>query len=313
MKSKILFLVLFLFGIANLFATTWDEPWADKVIKEADYFVLAEILPDSENGVKIKIIRQLGGDKLPTEIEITNFYLLGLTSFSHGVGFEFGNVEQSYLFLKKNDKGEFCIATPTTFDAVRDENVYATYRHSYHQALVPIDIYEMTMSAIFNNYHKLPYDKKKITDFIDEQLSKKTAGFDKDEINTFFLQHVSLETIFHLRLDGYYDKIVPFLNDNSNFHNRVAAARALIAYNNSETKKLLLNKIANNKNDDFVTVICIWTLKEFQPKELKSDLQKLVRKASTKDNGFGGNIMDPRVGTTFPNVKRALTDLINSL
>ena len=316
--SKFLFLILFLLGTIKTFATTWNEPWADKVIKDADYFVLAKILSFNEKSVKIEIVKQLGGKKLPKEVTITGFYGLGTKgSVSAGRFFEFifnKNIKKSYFFIKKDAKGNYCIATPTAgWDYVVGENVCAAYRHSYHQALVPVDIYELTMSAIFNHYRQLPYDKKQITDLIDKQLSKKPAGFDKTEVNTFYLQHVALETIFHLRLEGYYSQILPFFNDTSNFHNRVSAARALVTCNNDETKKLLLNKIETNDNDNFITVICIWTLKEFNPKTLKSELQKLIENASTKETGFGGNLMDPRVGTRFPNVKEALIDLISTL
>jgi len=312
----LLFLILFLCGTAKIFATSWNEPWADKVIKEAEYFVLADILSSDAKSVKIKIIKQFGGEKLPEKISITGYYLLRLMSSSGDgeTGFHLNHIKRSYFFIKKNDKGKYCIATPTTgFDLVHDGKVHATYRHSYHQALVPPDIYEMTMSAIFNHYHKLPYDKKKVTDYIDSHIAKKPAGFNESEIDAFFLQHVALELIYHLRLGGYCDKIAPFLNDKENFHNRISAARALIACDNDEAKNLLINKIATNEKDDFTTVICIWTLKEFRPKELKTRLQSLVEKASTKENGFGGNIMDPRVGTFFPSVRGALVDLIESL
>ena len=311
-----IFSLILFWGTAKTFATTWNEPWADEVIKKADYFVLADILSSGEKGAEIKIIKQFGGETLPSKIKITNFYLLRLGSFSDTdeMGFYFEGANKGYFFIKKNTKGEYCIATPTTgFDIIEDGNVHATYRHSYHQALVPVDIYEMTMPAIFSRYHGLPFDKKKITDFIDAQISKKPAGFNENEINTFFLQHVAMESIFHLRLEGYCDKIVPFFNDESNFHNRISAARALITCNNDKIKNLLLDKIASNKNDDFTTVICIWALREFKPKELKSRLQSLVKGASTKENGFGGNIMDPRVGTSFPSVKEALKDLIDTL
>jgi hypothetical protein len=298
-------------------ATTWDEPWTETVIKQSDYFVLANIISyDEEKGVKIKITKQLGGEKLPEELEITNFYLLNLmsTSGGHGAEFHFKDIEKSYFFIKKNAKGEYCISTPTSgFDFVKDGNVYATYRHSYHQALVPIDVYELTMTAIFNYYHQISYDKSQIINFIEKNLLKTPAGFGKDEINIFFLQHVSLELIFHLKLDNFYNQILPFFHDISNFHSRVSASRALIAYNNAETIKLLMNKIAKNEDDDFTTVICIWTLKEFNPKNKKKELKKFIKNASIEENGFGGNIMDPRVGTYFPSVKSALEDLVEML
>lgn len=317
MIKHLLMSILFLTASLHSFATTWNEPWIDKVIKEADYFVLADLISqDREEGLKIKIIKQLGGSTLPTEIEITDYYLLDLASVygGHGVHMMNSDVETSYFFIKKNNKGEYCIATPTSgYDHIEDSNVFATYRHSYHQALVPIDVYEMTMTAIFNNYHQLPYDKSKIISFIDEKLSMSPAGFDDDEINTFFLQHVSLELIYHLRIDNFYDKIIPFFNDTSNFHNRVSASRALIAYNSNNTIDMLLNKIKHNKDDDFTTVICIWTLKELKPSNKKKELNKLLKKASIKKNGFGGNIMDPRVSTIFPTVKVAMEELIKTL
>lgn len=317
MKKIFIFTLLVSLLTIKTLATTWNEPWTDKVIKEANYFVLAKVQSfDEEKGVNIKIIRQLGGDKITDEITITGFYLLGLTSSSggHGGEFHFEGVGESYFFIKKNDSGAYCIATPTAgFDYIKDNKVYATYRHSYHQALVPIETYEMTMTAIFNNYHNLGYDKEKIISFITTQLSKKPAGFDEAEVNTFFLQHVALETIYHLQIPGFYDSILPFFNDTKNFHNRASAARALIGCNTELTKKLLLNKIAKNKDDDFTTVLCIWTLTTFKPTELKSELQKMIKRASTKENGFGGNIMDPRVGTHFPDVKAALEDLVKTL
>lgn len=317
MNKFIILTILFLAGTIKSFATTWDEPWTDNVIKQAEYFVLADILSyDEEKGVKIKVTKQLGGEKLPAEIEITDFYLLNIMSSSngHGAEFHFKGIEKSYFFIKKNTKGEYCISTPTSgFDFVQEGNVYASYRHSYHQALVPIDIYELTMTAIFNYYHQLAYDKSQITSFIEKNLSNKPAGFDEDEINTFFLQHVSLELIYHLRLENFYSKILPFFNDNSNFHHRVSASRALIGYNNKETIDLLVNKIKSNQEDDFTTVICIWTLEEFKPTDRKKELEKMVKKASSENNGFGGNIMDPRVGTSFPTVKSALEDLIKTL
>lgn len=316
-KHLLIIALLLMLGTIKSFATSWDEPWMDKVIKEAQWFVLADIKSfDEEKGVKIKIVKQFGGEKLPEEIEITDFYLLHLTSSSggHGPEFHFKGVEKGYFFIKKNAEGKYCIATPTTgFNSSKKGNVYAAYRHSYHQAMVPVDIYEMTMTAIFNHYHQLPYEKTGITDFIDKQLAQKPASFDETEINTFFLQHVALESIYHLRLEGYYEKILPFFNDDKNFHNRISGARALVNYNTEETKKLLLNKVAKSKDDDFVAVICIWTLKELKPKELKPDLEKLVKRASEAENGFGGNIMDPRIGTRFPTVKSALQELIKTL
>src|SRR5688572_22272508 len=149
LNTLLLFFLTFVPSI--IFATTWDEPWQEEVIKEADYFVLATIKSYDETSVTIEIIRSLGGKELKGILKITNFYLLHLCSRSggHGPEFHFKGVEKSYFFIKKNEKGEYCIATPTAgFANLNSGNVSAAYRHSYHQALVPVDIYEKTMTAI---------------------------------------------------------------------------------------------------------------------------------------------------------------------
>ncbi len=289
----------------------------DAVIREADYFVLAEVISvDEHKGAKIHIRQQFGGKALPETLKITNFYFLDLTSNSagHGPEFHLPDSSECYFFLKKNKKGEYCIPTPTTGFAYRDSGVvYATYRHSYHQTRVSVDIFEMTMQAIFNKAHLLKFDEAPIRAWIDEQLAKKPAGFGDDEINDFFLQHVALETIFHLRLTGYDKQVLPFFQDSNNRHNRISAARAMVANDSEENKELLLEKIGSKAEDDFTKVICIWTLREFKPKKLKKSLKKLAPKASEEYTGFGGNIMDPRVGTHFPSVKQALEELIAEL
>lgn len=307
----------FLLIIRPTGATTWDEPWQENVIKNADQLVFAKVKSfDQKKGVTIDIVKTLGGPELKGTIEITDFYLLGICSRSgdHGPEFEFGNITESYFFIKKNDKGKYCIATPTAgFDIVKNGQVHATYRHSYHQALVPVEMYEKTMTAIFNHYHNQTYDRQAITDFVNQYISLKPAGFNDDEINTFFAQHVAMECAYHLRLTGFYPKLLPFLADISNLHNQVSAARALISYNTKECKQELLNVIRDTTRKDFVQVICIWTLSEFKPTELKDQLIEALHTASKKENGFGGNIMDPRVCTHFPIVQDAIETLITTL
>jgi hypothetical protein len=316
MRSNLILLLIFFMSEFSL-AATWDEPWQDKVIREADSFILAKIKSfDRNHGLDIEIIRTLAGKELSGNISITDFYLLKLTSVSTGndAHFEFDGIRESYFFIKKNEKGKYCIATPTTgFDYIEGGRVNATYRHSYHQALVPVDIYEKTMTAIFNNYHNQPYDRKYINDYVREFLQGKPAGLDSTEIETFFKQHVALECIYHLRLKGYYKQVIPFLNDTSNLHNQISAARALIAYNTPECRQELTKVISDTTRNNFVQVICIWTLSAFNPKEMKDRLIKIENSASDEPNGFGGDIMDPRVGTYFPTVKKALDKLIVTL
>jgi hypothetical protein len=315
MNRKYWLLIIFIIRLnSSLFATSWDEPWHDEVVKNADSFVFAKINSfDTKKGLDITIIRTISGTKIAGSIKISNFYLLHFTSISgENDFFHFSDVNEAYFFIKKDVNGNYCIATPTTgYAIVKNGKVYATYRHSYHQALVPIDIYEETMKAIFNNYHNQSYDNAYINKYVKEHLPQGPVNINTSA-DIFFLQHVALECIFHLRISGYYAEIIPFLN-SSNFHDQVSAIRALRAYNTVDCKNELLKIINAKSRNIFVQVMSIWTLSEFNPVELKSKLIELSENASTEDNGFGGNIMDPRIGTYIPTVKKALQDLINIL
>lgn len=316
-KHFTIVLLATLLFFAKASATTWNEPWANRVIKEATSFVLAKVVSTSpEKGLTILVIKTLGGNNLKDTIQVSNFYLLDLCSSSGGHGAEFHTqtIDSCYFFLKKNDKDEYCIATPTTgFDYVSENNVVATFRHSYHQASVPVSVYEKTMTAVYNNYHGLPYDKDYITRFVMEQLKKKPAGFSETEINTFFLQHVALECVYHLKLAISEKLVLPFLNDRNNFHNQVSAARAMRAFSTETNKKELVSAIADTTRRNFVRVMCAWSLAELHPTELKAQLKKLEQSSSDESDGFDGNIMDPRVCTTVPSLKQALEELVAKL
>jgi hypothetical protein len=155
--KKIGYFALFALMGVPVFATTWDEPWHNEVVKNADSFILARIDSfDTKTGVNITVKKTISGKEITGSIKIMNFYLLQFTSFSDdsGVFSHFSGAREGYLFIKQNANGDFCIATPTTgFAIVQSGTVYATYRHSYHQALVPIDVYEKTMEAIFNSIY----------------------------------------------------------------------------------------------------------------------------------------------------------------
>lgn len=324
LKPTILLLALSLLSCVPAFATTWDEPWIDKVVKEADHFVMARILEsDEDKGAKLEIIKTLGGKELSRKVKVEGFFLLDIRSMSagHGPEFHFGEIDTCYFFLKRNAKGVMCMPTPTTgFDYVRGGKVIAAFRHSYHKCMVPVEVYEMAMRAIFNHAHGQEFDRAAVAGFVSKQLGMKPMDLRTEgEAEAFFLQHAALELIYHLRLEGYCAQILPFLAPEDNFHANISAARALVSCKSETSTEALLAKIASKDSEefrnmsDFVKVVCIWTLREYGDKSLKSRLEKLVKTASTEYGGFGGNIMDPRVGTHFPTVKEALEKLIAEL
>nr|WP_294906144.1 hypothetical protein [uncultured Lacibacter sp.] len=303
----------FLLFFVSAFALTWDEPWHEKVVKESDAFFLGKVVR-SEGGaaVYVQVLKNISGRKLPAEIKISDFYLLKICSRSgdDGIQFRLDGVDSCYFFLKiSNDT--FKLATPTSgFAPVINGKVVATYRHSYHQASVPIELYEQSQSAIFNAYHGKTYDVNWVNEFIKIELSKRPAGFEKAEIQDFFNQHVALELIYHLKLSEYFTLLQPFINHEENRHNQISAARALKWHSQQEINQMLLKIIKSDSEDDFLKVICVWSLQETKTKKMQDELKSFVEKASEGDSGFGGNIMDNRVCTHMPTVKDAISELI---
>lgn len=317
MRLPILLFLLLLAAGPLVHATTWDEPWQETVVKKADYLVLARVTAiDAHKGATATILRSLGGGPLTGTVQINGFYGLQLCGESSGESpaFELGGTDSCYFFLQRKPSGEYSIATPTTgFARVKRGQVAATYRHSYHQALVPLAVYEATMTAIFQHYHGQEYDAAPVNQLIDSALALPPAHLDATGRSTFFLQHAALETIYHLGLTTHYAAVMPFLRDTTNFHAQVSAARALTATPTPEDKQQLVRILSSKSSRDLTKVVAITTLIAYKPTELKPQLTALAETASNEPNGFGGNIMDPRICTRVPSVKEALVTLISEL
>ena len=310
-KIKLLIILILSLGIqTNLKAETWDEPWQKEIIQKAEYFVLANVIELDSLGVHLEILQNFGQNKLPDKILINGFSLLNLRSSSgQGVHYDFEKGKKLYFLLTKNEDGNFAIPTPTSGFAVLDEenNVYATYRHSYHQALIPKDIYEMTYQAIWNYYHNLEYDKNSVMEFINEQIKKEPAGFEENEISTFFLQHASLETAYLLDIPIELSRIEKFANSD-NFHSKVSSVQLMSLLDDLVTKEYLFEFIQSDNNDNFEKVIAIRSLKKIGGKEYNNKLKEIANTLSDEETGFGGNIMDPRVATSFPTPREAVKE-----
>ncbi len=292
-------------------AETWDEPWQKEILQKADYFILAEVIDDNEDWVKLKLIKNFGDKTLPDELLIDDFFMLNMTSSSgHGVHFRFQKGQKFYFFLKKNANGNYSLPTPTSGFANlnAENNVVATYRHSYHQALVTQDAFEFTYKNIWSYFKKGKYDVDSINRFVQQQLSQPPAGFEEDQVALFFLQHVALETAYLLGIKPSFALIEKFaLSDN--FHSRISALQLLGNLNTKESKELLLSTMKNELFGNFEQVIAIWALKRINDTSYIKKLKGMSDQASDEMIGFGGNIMDPRVGTRFPSPKEAIEAL----
>ena len=71
-------------------------------------------------------------------------------------------------------------------------------------------------------------------------------------------------------------------------------------------------KFIEGKGTGFAKVMCVWGLKRLKAREMIPRLKTFMDRGEDQRTGFGGSIMDPRVGTFFPaSVKAAAWELLN--
>lgn len=303
----LLLLVTILMVQLKVNAHSWNEPWQKEIIMRADYFILAEIVSETDSiGTKVKVIKHFGEQELKGEILITNHFKVS----AHGSHSRFKKGKKYYLFLNKDKDGGYITETPTSSFAEldNDNNVTATYRHSYHQALVSKDIYEKTYIEIWNYYKTSHYNKENVITFINETLKTKPAGFEPNEVATFFLQHVAMETAYLLDITIELDVLNKYL-EFDNFHSKVSALQLLRHSNQKKAKQYLFDFIKKEGDNNFEKVIAIWSLAKNGGKKYKNKLREIQNELSEESLGFGGNIMDPRVSTFFPSPRGAVANL----
>jgi hypothetical protein len=255
---------------------------------------------------------------VPEKATVEAFSLLRLTSISSAdeTKFPFKKGQTYYFFLTKQKDGKtWALATPTAgYARVEDGNVYATYRHSFHQALVPQELYEATMKAIFLKTHGKEVDadalRKTLLPILKRapQVAPKDAK-EKDQARRFFEQHAALETLVYFAVADDLKIIEPFLKCDD-YHVQISAVRALGAIDSREARERLLAFLEGD-GKGFAKVMAVWALKRQNARDCLPKLKELQRKAPEDRVGFGGNLLDPRVGTHFPgSVKSAIDELI---
>lgn len=316
MKQIVLMLTIFFGSIAQ--ATTWDEPWADSVISNADSFGLYRVIKVDEEKATLKLIKSIAGSKTPRKIKIDGYSQLALSSGHYGHGTELGLHEgkDTYFLLNKTkSKKKWRIATPTSgFDILHEGKVFANFRHSYHRFEAPPDKYELVMGAIFKKYHGLKFKREKIDAFISKQLSVNPSIFKEDitheGMNQHFLQQLALEAIHHLGGNWRYSDIEPFIKSKG-YYTEISAARSLTGIGIEDKVKVLCDLITTDVSG-FSKVILLWYLEPKRNLACANKLEEFVSDASSEDIGFGGAIMDTRVSTHFPeSEKKAIQALLD--
>ena len=318
MRLLLFTLIVCFIPATNVQATTWDEPWHEEVMRRSDSFVKVKVTENIGPRFKADVLQFLGGIKTPEQIELEGFSLLRVmstSSHSHELRLPFQVGQTYYVFIKKSEKTNFYqIPTPTSgWARIDGANVPATYRHSYHQALVPPDVYEKTMQAIFKGIKGQPYDEGFMNRFIKEQLTPPVALLGNNDpamMSRFFLQHVALESFYHLGKGADLSLLVPFVN-SGNYHVEISACRAVSRINSKESKEVLM-KFIEGKGSGFAKVMSVWGLQRLNAKEMIPRLEAFVKTGTDQETGFGGSIMDPRIATMFPDsVKESIKHLLN--
>jgi hypothetical protein len=300
-------------------ATTWDEPWQETVIREADSFVLLEVLSNNrKKSFTARIDAHLAGEKPERPVTVDGFYCLDLRSYSsgHPPRLFFKKGYRGYFFLKIGPEGKnYRIATPTAgWATMNDGSVTAAYRHTYHKALVEKDLYEKTMTAIFKHLHGEKHDRRYIRGLFQKYLTQKPSDIDpkdyKGEASTlFFRQHVALECFVYFGKEADIKLLEPFLNADG-YHVQISAARALGGLNSKAALERLMAFIEADRTA-FAKVMAVWGLKRLGARDQAERLKKYLADGKDEKCGFGGNLMDPRVSTRFPSsVKRAIQGLL---
>lgn len=316
---SLLFILFVCFIIAHpTRATTWDEPWHDEVMRNSESFVKVKVTENQGSMAKAEVIKFLAGARTPVQIELRGYSRLNVTSTSSPndeLRLPFTPGQTYYLFIKKSEKtNTYQIPTPTSgWAQLQGADVAATYRHSLHKALVPEEVYEKTMQAIFNGTKGQSYDTDFIERFLKEQLTQSVAVLKQEDsalTKRFFLQHVALESFYHLGKGADLALLIPFV-DTDDYHVQISACRAVSRIDSSSARELLM-KFIEGKGVGFAKVMCVRGLKRLNAKGMISRMEAFLKTGTDQETGFGGNIMDPRVGTYFPeSVKASIKELLN--
>lgn len=122
-------------------------------------------------------------------------------------------------------------------------------------------------------------------------------------VDRFSLLRLTSYSVDELTLDFKKDSVGYF------FLNK-GAARALAGIETPSARERLF-RFLKGDGVGFAKVMAVWGLKRQGARDYLSRLKALQEKAPEDPVGFGGNLMDPRIGTMFPtSVREAIKDLV---
>lgn len=311
-------LILLIFLSCNTLAHTWDEPWHKSVVADATSLGLYEVLNNNGGELTLKLKKHIAGQETEKELQVSKFYLYGVTSTStmadrHDFNYEKG---QFIYALLNHSNNAYAVATPTAgIDRILDDGgVVATFRHTLHQTHIASELYEMAQRCIFNALHDKSCEQntiKNIVEPLEQRVAVLSPEASKEDFSLFFKQHVALETAYLIKHPLPLKQLNLFL-DSEFFHVQVSAVRALSVAARPTKQKELLEYALNEKKDGIARVMAIIMLDEIKAYDQASELENSLSLLSEQEVYIGANIMDPRIGTWYPmSVKAAAKWFIN--
>lgn len=316
MRTRLACLLLLLLApLAH--AGTWDEPWHDEVLRQADTLGLYEVVQVDAKKLTLRRIRTLAGEQTPDQLVVDGLYRLPHHEDTAGHGLDESMAfveagEQSYLLLKRVD-GHWQLPTPSSGFAtlIAEGRVAATYRASFHQAVQDADDYERVQACLFRALHDGECDVATLAAELDAPLAETPGGLNGTEADAerFFRQHVALESAALLKRSLPLSTLEPFLQD-AGYHTQLSAVRALVVNAEPGRNARLLAFIQDPERDVSARAMGVQLAAGLGDAALIAALKAYGPEAPEDEAALAMDIMDPRIGTRFPaSVKAAIEAL----
>ena len=288
-------------------ANTWNEPWHREVVAAADTFGLYHVDSLTGNVAKVTLKQRVAGVPTPDHMDLDGYFLFTVTSSSsdHWSPWLKPGADY-YLYLKQATPGHWQLPTPSAGSdgILPGGDVEATYRISIYKASISQRIYEMTESCIFAALHGAGCERSDVRHFIDEVTSQPVAVISSSassgERQLFFEQHAALETAALAKLPIADDVVARFL-DSAFFHVQISALRYVGSSNRPDRYSVISTFVCDPSKTALARIVGVIVLEENDARSEKSALVACRANLKSDDVSLVRGLMDPRVGTRFPN------------
>jgi hypothetical protein len=306
---------LSILSLSQSFAATWKEPWFIEIIAQTDYILKVEVRKANHSQSSVYILKTLVGKPLKGKQTIQGFHQLELCiqAGDPTPGIWLDNIDTCYLLLKRTKANRFSLPTPTSGIYPTSASwVQTAFQHSYHTEIIDLNDFEKLIVAYWNGIHNIPFDTNWIYTFCNEALSKEPALPDEEGFIDFCRQEIAMECIYALKLKGFNAKLRPFMFSRAD-RNRIAAFRAFSADPSPTITQWLFDDVRDPNMHRFVKWHALQTLIHSPFKPEKESLYRFLENSDNLYVGFGGDIRDPRICTSFDGIKSLISQLIHSI